>query len=78
MHHTDYEHNLRKAKHRAAGKSAINATSGNSTQKNHTNPLPAAAAAILVVTAILQMDPTNAEPIMDVSCCNTVTTHSKC
>lgn len=77
MHHTDYEHNLRKAKHRAAKKSEINATSGNSTQKNHTNPLPAAAAAILVVAAILQMDPTNAEPIMDMCCYNAFATHSK-
>jgi len=65
MHHTDYEHNLRQTKHTAAKKLATNAISGNSTQKNRTNPLSAIVAAMLVVAAILQMDPANAEPTMD-------------
>jgi len=77
MHHTDYEHNLCQAKHHAAKKMAMNSTSGNSTQKNHTNPLPAVTAAILVVAAILQMDPANAEPVTDAPGCSTLATQSK-
>jgi len=67
MHHTDYSLNLRQAKHRANKLTATDSTYGNSTQKRHTNPLLAAAAVLLVLIAIFQMDPANAEPTMDIA-----------
>ena len=67
MHHTDYSHILRRVKHRAAKNLATNAKFGNSTQKNLTHPLPAIVSAILVLIAIFQMDPANAEPTMDIT-----------
>jgi len=67
MHHTDYRHNLLQAKHRAAKISARNATSGHFTQNRRTNPLHTVIAAVLVLIAILQMDPANAEPTMDIA-----------
>lgn len=66
MHHTDNDHNLRKAKHRAAKKLVTNATSGNSTEKNHTNLLPAFVTDLLMF-AILILDGSNAASAMDVA-----------
>jgi len=65
MHHTDYSRNLLNAKHKLNKNSATNAPYGNSTRNSHTNPLLAVVAAALVIWAILQMDPANAESTLD-------------
>ena len=64
MHHTDYSISLCKAKHKTTKNSATNATSSNFTQNSRTNLWQPVVVALLVLLAIVQMDPANAEPIM--------------
>ena len=61
MHHTDYNRNLRKAQHKTHKKLTLNQSERVWEEKRQHQLIPAAIAALLVVIALLQMDPANAQ-----------------
>ena len=66
MNNTDYSTNLRPAKQNSAKNKVTNSSSVYSTQNRSTNPLLTVVVVVLILVAIFQMDPANAEPTLDV------------
>lgn len=67
MYHTDYSNKLRKANRKCAKNVSRTETFSPTIEDRTTHLHRAVVAAVLVIVAILQMDPANAEPTMDVA-----------
>ncbi len=65
MHHTDYSNNLRKAQHKSIKNSSPIRESRDYIDDKSKDLMRAAAAAVLVLVALLQMDPANAQDTLD-------------
>lgn len=61
MHHTDYSNNLRKAQHKTIKNLSLNQHDERTHRANNPELIPAILAIVMVVVALFQMDPANAD-----------------
>lgn len=61
MHHTDYSNNLRKAQHKTIKNLSLNRLKAQNNQANNSELIPAVLAIGMIILALFQMDPANAE-----------------